>query len=31
MSWPFAIRLIIVVGLAGWTLLVFLPKAAART
>jgi hypothetical protein len=26
-SWPFVIRLVIVLGLAGWTLLIFLPKA----
>ena len=26
-SWPFVIRLVIVIGVAGWSLLIFLPKA----
>lgn len=26
-SWPFVIRLVVVAGLAGWSLLIFLPKA----
>jgi hypothetical protein len=31
-SWPFVLRLVLVVGIAGWNLLVFLPRAfqAAR-
>lgn len=27
-TWPFIVRLILVVGVAGWNLLIFLPKAA---
>jgi hypothetical protein len=27
-TWPFVLRLILVAGLAGWNLLVFLPRAA---
>lgn len=27
MSWPILVRLLLVVGLAGWNLLVFLPRA----
>jgi hypothetical protein len=27
-SWPLAIRLIVVVGLAGWSLMIFLPRSA---
>jgi len=27
-SWPFIVRLILVLGIAGWNLLVFLPNAA---
>ncbi len=27
-SWPFVVRVLLVVGLAGWNLLVFLPRAA---
>jgi len=26
-SWPLLIRLLLVVGLAGWSLLIFLPKS----
>jgi hypothetical protein len=26
-SWPFVVRLVLLVGVAGWNLLVFLPKA----
>jgi hypothetical protein len=26
-SWPFVLRLVLVLGLAGWNLLVFLPRA----
>jgi hypothetical protein len=31
-SWPIAVRLVLVLGVAGWNLLIFLPKAlqAAR-
>ncbi len=31
-SWPIVVRLVLVVGVAGWNLLMFLPKAlqAAR-
>jgi hypothetical protein len=31
-SWPIVVRLVLVIGLAGWNLLIFLPKAlqAAR-
>jgi hypothetical protein len=25
-SWPFVVRLVLVVGVAGWTLLIFMPK-----
>ncbi len=28
-SWPLVLRLVLVAGLAGWSLLIFLPKAAA--
>ena len=28
-SWPLVVRLVLVLGVAGWNLLVFLPKAAA--
>jgi len=28
-TWPLLVRIILVAGLAGWNLLVFLPKAAA--
>ena len=27
-SWPFIVRLVLLAGVAGWNLLVFLPKAA---
>jgi hypothetical protein len=27
-SWPIVVRLVLVVGLAGWNLLMFLPKAS---
>ena len=27
-SWPLVVRLVLVVGIAGWNLLVFLPRAA---
>jgi hypothetical protein len=27
-SWPFLVRLVLVIGVAGWNLLIFLPKAA---
>jgi ABC-type amino acid transport system permease subunit len=27
-SWPLVVRLVVVIGIAGWNLLVFLPKAA---
>ncbi|HEY6057168.1 MAG TPA: hypothetical protein VIV06_04005 [Candidatus Limnocylindrales bacterium] len=27
-SWPLVVRLVIVVGLAGWNVMVFLPRAA---
>jgi hypothetical protein len=27
-TWPLIVRLVLVVGIAGWNLLVFLPKAA---
>jgi hypothetical protein len=27
-TWPFVVRIILVLGVAGWNLLVFLPKAA---
>ena len=27
-SWPFVVRLVLLAGVAGWNLLVFLPKAA---
>ena len=26
-SWPFLVRLLVVIGVAGWNLLVFLPKS----
>ena len=26
-TWPFLVRIVVVLGLAGWNLLVFLPKA----
>lgn len=29
-TWPFAVRLLLVVGIAGWNLLIFLPRAVAR-
>jgi hypothetical protein len=28
-SWPLVVRLVLVLGVAGWNLLVFLPRAAA--
>jgi len=28
-SWPLVLRLVLVAGLAGWSLLIFFPKAAA--
>ena len=27
-SWPLVLRLLVVIGLAGWNLLIFLPRAA---
>jgi hypothetical protein len=30
-SWPFLVRLTIVLGAAGWSLLIFLPKALQRS
>ena len=27
-SWPFLVRLVLVLGIAGWNLLVFVPRAA---
>ena len=30
-SWPLVVRLVLVLGVAGWNLLVFLPRAAAST
>ena len=30
-SWPLIVRLVIVIGLAGWNLLMFLPRAAQST
>jgi hypothetical protein len=27
-TWPFLVRILLVLGIAGWNLLVFLPKAA---
>jgi ABC-type amino acid transport system permease subunit len=27
-TWPLVVRLVLVVGIAGWNLLIFLPKAA---
>jgi hypothetical protein len=29
-TWPLAVRLVVVLGIAGWNLLVFLPRAAGR-
>jgi hypothetical protein len=29
-SWPLAIRLVVVAGLAGWNLLVFIPRRASK-
>jgi hypothetical protein len=29
-SWPVVVRLVLVVGLAGWNLLVFLPRATGK-
>ena len=29
-TWPFVVRLVLVAGIAGWNLLVFLPRAVAR-
>jgi hypothetical protein len=29
-TWPLVVRLVLVAGLAGWNLLVFLPRAAGR-
>jgi hypothetical protein len=26
-SWPLVVRLVVVIGIAGWNLLIFLPKA----
>ena len=28
-TWPLVVRLVLVIGIAGWNLLMFLPKAAA--
>ena len=28
-TWPLIVRIVVVVGIAGWNLLVFLPRAAA--
>ena len=30
-SWPLIVRLVLVIGLAGWNLLMFLPRAAQST
>jgi hypothetical protein len=30
-TWPLALRLLVVLGIAGWNLLVFLPRAAAAS
>jgi len=30
-TWPLIVRLVLVVGLAGWNLLIFLPRAATAT
>ena len=30
-SWPLAIRLVVIAGLAGWNLLVFIPRRAPQT
>ena len=30
-SWPLLVRLILIAGVAGWSLLIFLPKALQRT
>lgn len=29
-TWPLAVRLLLVLGIAGWNLLIFLPRAVAR-
>lgn len=29
-TWPLAVRLLLVVGIAGWNLMIFLPRALAR-
>jgi hypothetical protein len=29
-GWPMLVRLVLVAGLAGWSILIFLPKAAPR-
>ncbi len=29
-TWPLVVRLVLVIGLGGWNLLMFLPRAAAR-
>lgn len=29
-TWPLAVRLLLVLGVAGWNLLIFLPRAVAR-
>ena len=29
-TWPFVLRLLLVIGIAGWNLLVFLPRALVR-
>jgi ABC-type amino acid transport system permease subunit len=30
-SWPLVVRLVLVIGLAGWNLLMFLPRTAAAS
>jgi hypothetical protein len=30
-TWPFIVRLVLIIGIAGWNLLVFLPKALQAT
>lgn len=30
-SWPFVVRLLLMIGIAGWNLLIFLPKAMRAT
>lgn len=29
-TWPLAVRLLLVVGIAGWNLMIFVPRALAR-